>query len=204
MDEPIVLHREDICAKSGAFKCLSDSSKNRLFQEDLLRFIAASDFRAFAVVIDKSLTQNRHYGLSDANPYHISLAIMLERYCGWLRFSKQVGDVLAEGRGGREDKQLKAAYQAVCNGGARYFKPEFFSSILTTSDIKIKAKSADVPGLQLADLLAYAAKRRILEEQDRAKPLTGFEKEVADLLESKYNRHSYDGRIVGYGKIFLK
>jgi len=75
--------------------------------------------------------------------------------------------------------------------------------VLTAGEIKIKPKLANIPGLQLSDHVAYAAKRRILEENGRAKALTGFEKEVADVLEGKYNRHLYNGRVNGYGKVFL-
>jgi len=203
LDDPVILHREDISSKRGVFACLRDNAKNREYQEHFLRFLAAVRFRAFAVVIDKLSTKNSWYGLTDSNPYHISLLAILERYCGWLRFTRQVGDVLAESRGGREDQQLKAAYRAICKGGSRYRPPAFFSSVLTSQEIKLKPKAANIPGLQISDHLAYAAKRRILEENNRAKPLTGFEKEIADALEAKYNRHEYNGRINGYGKVFL-
>jgi hypothetical protein len=57
--------------------------------------------------------------------------------------------------------------------------------------------------LQIADLLAYPAKRRILEELGRGSPTSGFTKEVADLIEKKYNRRFVNGQVNGYGKICL-
>jgi len=203
MDEQVILHREEICRKSGTFACLRDPKANRAFQEHLLRLVRGAKFRAFAVVIDKQASQNRHYGLADSNPYHISLAIMMERYCGWLNFTRQQGDVMAESRGGTEDKQLKAAYKSICTYGSRWREADFFTRSLTTCEIKVKPKAANVCGLQLSDQLAYGARRRILEEHGISKPLTGFEKELADLVEAKYNRHYYDGRVAGYGKMFI-
>jgi hypothetical protein len=110
---------------------------------------------------------------------------------------------MAESRGGREDIQLKAAYRAVYDGGSSYRSPDFFQRTLSSKEIKIKPKIANIPGLQLADLLAYPAKMRMLEEAGRNRPTTGFTKEMADVLSTKYNRRFANGQVSGYGKIFL-
>lgn len=202
-DDPVILHREQMVAKVGPFAVLRDAMKNAAFREDFMRLVDESRFRAFAVLIDKISTGSRFYGLSDSHPYHIGLLAMLERYCGWLRFSNQRGDVLAESRGGREDKQLKAAYREIHQGGSRFRSPQFFQGSLSSGEIKLKLKEANIAGLQLADLLAYPAKRRILEEQGKGSPTSGFTKELADLLEKKYNRRFYNDQVAGYGKICL-
>jgi hypothetical protein len=128
---------------------------------------------------------------------------MLERYCGWLRFSRQKGDVLAESRGGREDGQLKAVYRQIHQGGTSFRPSQFFQGTLSSKEVKLKPKGANIAGLQIADLLAYPAKRRILEELGRGSPTSGFTKEVADLIEKKYNRRFVNGQVNGYGKICL-
>jgi len=53
VDDPPILHREDIVHKRGAFWVLSEETKRRAFDEDLINVIRASQFRLIAVVVDK-------------------------------------------------------------------------------------------------------------------------------------------------------
>jgi hypothetical protein len=202
-DDPVILHREDIRARRGPFGILTDTEKAKAFDTELLGLLQETAFRAFAVVVDKHATQGKTYGPLPSHPYHIGLLAMMERYCGWLNFSGDEGDVLAESRGGREDHQLKAAYGTVHKSGTRFRSAEFFQKVLTSKELKLKPKVHNIAGLQIADLLAYAAKRRLLFEAKAGPALTGYTSQVAELLEPKYNRHVYSGRTWGYGKIFL-
>jgi len=196
-DDPVILHREHIKAKCGPFTILHDAEACRRFNEELLSLVNAASFRAFAVVIDKLGIETKYFGL----PYHVGLLALLERYCGWLRLEKSTGDMLAESRGKREDLQLKAAYESLLSGGTTYHPGRFFQSALTSKEIKIKPKSQNIAGLQLADLLAYPAKRKILYDSNLAPALTGFTREMAEVIEGKYNRKFSTGQIDGYGKI---
>ena len=202
-DEPVILHREEIAARKPPFHVLKDCAKNSAYCNELLALVESTQFTAFAVVIDKISTSGKWYGLTDSHPYHIGLLAMLERYCGKLSFSRNIGDVMAESRGGREDTQLKAAYRAVYDGGTSFRPPPFFHKALSSKEIKIKPKIANIPGLQLSDLLAYPAKIRMLEESGRNRPATGFTREMADVLDKKFNRRYANGQVNGYGKVFL-
>jgi len=203
MDDQVILHREEIKRRVGAFNVLLSKENNDAFCADFLRLVNESKFRAFIVLIDKLGCSNHYYGLPESQPYHIGLLTMMERYCGWLSFSRQDGDVLAEARGEREDTQLKAAYREIYAGGTSYKPSSFFQRTLSSREIKIKSKLANIPGLQFADLLAYPAKMRMLEDRGIVRPTSGFTREVADALESKYNRRFANSQVAGYGKIYI-
>lgn len=202
-DDVIILHREDIKARRGPFAILRDSDRADAFSRDLLSLVHQAPFRAFAVVVDKCTTHTKVYGPLPYHPYHVALLALMERYCGWLNFMNMQGDILAESRGGREDHLLKSAYRTVHSSGTRFRPPDFFRRALTSKEIKIKHKTSNIPGLQLADLLAYSAKRRVLWEFGVGPQPNGFTASMAEALESKYNRHVYNGRVEGYGKVFL-
>jgi hypothetical protein len=202
-DDPVILHREDMKARRGPFAILRDSDKADAFNADLLALVGQAKFRAFAVVVDKHSTQTNRYGPLPYHPYHVALLALMERCCGWLNFMGWEGDILAESRGGREDLQLKSAYKTVHSSGTRFRPPDFFQKALTSKEIKIKPKTQNIPGLQLADLFAYPAKRRVLLDYQVGPALTGFTVSMADALESKYNVQVYTGTVRGYGKIFL-
>jgi Fe-S cluster biosynthesis and repair protein YggX len=58
--------------------------------------------------------------------------------------------------------------------------------------------------LQLADLLAYPSKQEILVIEKRIDKLGLFNKQIRKVIQSKYNQQIYEGKIKGYGRIFLK
>jgi hypothetical protein len=72
---------------------------------------------ARTVVIDK-LKHSQRYQVWRFDPYHYCLAILVERYVLWLRAQKSVGDVMAESRGGKEDRRLKDSFNRVFTGGS--------------------------------------------------------------------------------------
>lgn len=202
-DEPVILHREDIINRRGPFWRLRDMEKQRAFNEDFLQFVEAQDYRTITVVIDKK-THIERYSEAAYHPYHYCLATLLERYCGFLNFYNARGDVLAESRGGREDQQLKGAYQTLYEKGTWYWESESFQRALTSLEIKLKPKLANIAGLQLSDLIAYPSKQEILiEEQKINDPGNNFGKQICQRIQAKYNQQVYEGKIRGYGKIFL-
>jgi len=203
-DEPVILHREDIINRRGPFWRLRDTEKERAFNEGFLQFIKEQDYCIITVVIDKK-THIERYGEVAYHPYHYCLAVLLERYCGFLNFYNAQGDVLAESRGGTEDQQLKQAYRVIYNVGTRQRDTAFFSRGLTSSEIKLKPKLANIAGLQLSDLLAYPSKQEILIEEHRINdPGDNFGKRICQCIQEKYNKHVYQGRISGYGKVLLQ
>jgi predicted TPR repeat methyltransferase len=128
---------------------------------------------------------------------------MLQRYCGYLNHVSRQGDVMAESRGGKEDRLLKASYQWVYERGAWICNAEFFQKALTSRELKVKPKSANIAGLQLADLLAHPIRQAVLREHGCiSEAPSRFVQEVLDAVADKFNRHLYDGRVAGYGIVF--
>jgi hypothetical protein len=118
-------------------------------------------------------------------------------------FNKDVqGDVMAEARGREEDNQLKEAYRLFYANGTRWFDRENVQRTLTSKEIKLKTKNADIAGLQLADVLAYPVKQSMLIERQLIED-TGdnFGKRVFEAVKDKLNRNK--GKVDGYGKVWL-
>lgn len=205
-DDPVILHRKELVNKEGSFWRLREPEKEAQFNKDLLTFLQEQEYALIMVVIDKKSHVER-YGDAAYHPYHYCLATLLERYCGFLNFYNARGDILAESRGKTEDQQLREAFAHIYSSGTRFRSAGFFQRALTSKEIKLKPKSANIAGLQVADLLAYPLKQKILMEKNRIAPGAWqgkFGEKVAATVQNKYNRHFYKGRVDGYGKIFLK
>ncbi|NLD98021.1 MAG: DUF3800 domain-containing protein [Synergistaceae bacterium] len=200
-DEPVVLHREEIINCRRGFWRLRDPEARRAFDGDLLGLIAETEFRIVAVVIDKQGLLGR-YGEAAAHPYHLALGFLLQRYCGFLNHVNRHGDVLAESRGGREDRLLKDSYCRVYQRGVWMTAASSFQQALTSQQLKLKPKSANISGLQLADLLGHPIRQMILMEKSLVcDPPAPFAQRLRDVVRDKFNRHLYDGRVDGYGTV---
>jgi len=202
-DDPVILHRDDLLNRRGAFGVLADPEKHTAFNTQLLQFFEEHEYTIITVVIDKESHAQR-YGSSAYHPYHYCLVAIMERYAGFLHLKGGHGDVVAESREGREDMQLKTAYAGVYESGTAWRSTQFFQSVLTSKEIKIKRKDANITGLQMADLLAHPCKQEVLLEAGRIEQDRHvFGKEMCRTIAIKYNRWEARNKINGYGKIFL-
>jgi len=202
-DEPIIFHRTDIIHKKGPFVILKDSNREKEFNIDLINFLKKSNFVIITVVIDKKFHIEKYRKLA-FHPYNYALLALLERYCGYLNFWNSRGDVLAEQRGGEEDRNLKNAYASIFLTGTYYRPASFFQRALTSKEIKIKNKKANISGLQIADLLAHPCKQELLCGEGRLGPQGEvFGKNIRGAVKHKYNVQIYSQKIKGYGKVFL-
>ena len=201
-DEPPLLHRADIVNCRGCFWRLRDKKAAEDFDRELIDLIGDAAFHMCAVVVDKRGLQE----LSPVppHPYDLAMEFLLQRYCGFLNQISRFGDVMAESRGGREDQRLKESYRSVYKHGVWKNSADFFQRCLTTKELKVKPKSANTAGLQLADILAHPVRQTILVEKGLASgPLPPFAEKLRAVLEEKFNRDTSSGQVWGYGKVLL-
>jgi hypothetical protein len=128
------------------------------------------------------------------------MEVLLERYIFFLDSVDSVGDVMAESRGGKEDKVLKKVFSRLYNKGDKYLSPERLQERLTSCQLKVKNKAGNVAGLQIADLIAHPSRNEVLKENSLyPNDLPEFGKKVTEILQDKYYR---EGQKI-YGKKML-
>ena len=201
-DDPVIFHRKEIINAKRPFEALRDKYIRKQFDEALLRIVSETDFTVITVVLDKQRYAER-YKEWRYDPYHYCMSVLLERYVLYLDKKGLRGDVLAESRDGKENMRLKRAFRQLNENGAQYITPRKISKVLTSKEIKIKLKTNNIAGLQLADLLAHSSRREILLEkqviEDSRKNI--FAERIVDILKIKYDVQ--DGEIYRFGKDFL-
>lgn len=186
-DEPVVLHRKEMLGGSGPFVPLKDPGLRERFNADLLQLFSECEYTVVTVCIDKQKhLETYHSWLYD--PYHYCLEVLLERYIFFLEGAgNAVGDVMAESRGGKEDMRLKKVFTELWTNGNNYIGPKRFQERLSSKQLKIRPKTANVSGLQLADLIAHPSRTEILMEHDQLEtsvPLFG--EKIMEILKNKY------------------
>jgi uncharacterized protein DUF3800 len=202
VDEPLILHRKELVNRKYPFQALRDPEVESAFNADLLSLLERLHYKVITAVIDK-LEYCRRYQIWKHHPYHYCQEILVERYVSSMEGVDKVGDVLAESRGTRPDRELKDAYQAIYEQGTDWIRGEVFQRRLTSKELKIKRKADNVAGLQIADLIAYPSFKATLARQ-RKEPLPpDFNGRIAAILEAGKYRCSPRGRIEGWGRKWL-
>ena len=201
--ESVVLHRREILnAKPAPFDVLKDAKCRRRFDDALLTLIDNAEFTAITVVIDKKEHSDR-YKVWQHHPYHYCLTTMLERYVLWLRDRQAVGDVLVESRGKTDNIKLEKAYRFIYEQGTPNVSPIVMRRVLSSKELKLRTKSANVAGLQLADLIANPAWRYLICKAREVPMTASFGSRVVEILyRTKYRRRG-DGKIEGWGTKML-
>ena len=124
----------------------------------------------------------------------------MERYVKFLENNNGYGDVMFESRGKNEDDELRNQYQRIYTYGNRYMSPHRISDCLTSKEIKLINKEKMIAGLELADLLALAAKLDTLMLYGHIDHIASrFMQELVEWLAPKY----YSGGTTGYGRKLL-
>ena len=150
-DEPICLHRKELVNRRYPFSALRDPAIELRFNQELLSLLNDLRYTVITVVIDK-LEHQQRYQVWRFDPYHYALTVLVERYISWLRTRNMQGDVMAESRGGKEDMRLKKSFAGIYQSGTDFVSPDEFSRRLTSKQLKVKLKTNNIAGLQLARL----------------------------------------------------
>lgn len=205
----IILHRREIIPAAHPFESLKDPVVRDGFNADLLAVIEDTKFGALSVLIDKKHLVDKYGQIRAYDPYSLALEYLMQRYQYWMQEFCQkrghcFGDILAESRGGHEDKITKETHRLIYEGkGYNQLKnaDHFYSS----KEIKLKKKRDNIAGLQFVDLISHPCRRYILSKNGLASGLKAgsFEQSIVDILVAKKFRKSDKGIIESYGTVIF-
>lgn len=202
-DIPVILHRKEIVNRRSPFEALRDPDVESQFNNRILNFLKHWQYFVITVVIDKK-NHRDHYNVWRYHPYHYCLAVMLERFVLFLHYGNHLGDVMVESRGGVEDEKLKDSYQRLYHIGTDNIPAERWQERLTSGELKVRSKTADIAGLQLADIIAHPSRREILlDHQLIVDQRDIFGDKICKILRDDKYLRSPRGQIEGYGKKLL-
>jgi len=146
-----------------------------------LQLLTTASYRVFTVVIDKR-EHKRRYSVWRFHPYHYCLTVLLERYVQWLARGT-AGDVMVEARGKKENMQLERAFRYIYDNGSDHVPARLFAERLTSRELKIKSKTANIAGLQMADLVANPSCRDLICEKTGVEMQADFSRRIVQVLK---------------------
>lgn len=197
-DSPVVLHRKEIMGLKGPYEILRQEDKRVLFNRAILRLFEVTEYKVITALIDKNwMVRQEHW--TKTHPYHYLMEIVVEKYAQFLERQGEIGDIMPESRQAK-DKLLQMAFDAVRSKGTDYVSSARIQSAIRAKSLKFRAKSANIAGLQLCDLLAHPSHIYTRQLMKHKVSLGPFATQVADILvKNKYDRSPNSGKIIGYG-----
>ncbi len=196
-DEPVILHRKEMINKKHPFKILAHPKVEEKFNEEFLALLDKWEFKTITVLIDK-LEHQKKYSTWRYDPYHYCMAIIFERFHLRLIEANITGDMMFESRGGKEDMRLKESYSKIFSRGTEWIDPKSIEKTITSKELKIKPKSANISGLQVADLLAYPLYRyalKVFDKKDDGR--ITFNERILEVIKPKIYKNG--NTRIGYG-----
>ncbi len=202
-DTPVIFHRKEMVNRRPPFHVLRDAKTENQFNQSLLAGMERWKFQVITVTIDKKAHRDQ-YTTWRYHPYHYCMAVMLERFVLFLHDGNHRGDVMVESRGGQEDEKLKESYRRLYHDGTDNIPVERWQERLSSKELKVRPKSADIAGLQLADLIAHPSRREILLANKLiADSRDTFGDRICAILQKEKYLRSPKGKIPGYGTKLL-
>jgi len=199
----VILHRKELVRHEPPFEALQDSVVNAKWEETVLDLVSSLPYLAITVMIDKHEHRDR-YKVWHFNPYHYCMTALIERYVMWLKRNRETGDVVVEPRFKAVDRALKNAFRHIWNNGTGNVSAREIQDHLTSKELKFAAKTANVCGLQLVELIAHASHHGTKAEYTGVVMKANFGKQIYDVLrEKKYCRNPKNSVIKGWGQKWL-
>ncbi|MDZ7804150.1 DUF3800 domain-containing protein [Thiohalophilus sp.] len=186
----IILHTADITRNKCGFERMKEKQFRENFYRDLNDLMRSLDYTVVACVIRKDDHISR-YGVAALDPYLMSLDILVERFCMEVGNREDGGVIVAERRDPTLDRELDLAWLNLKIQGTHYMQAREIEHRIT--GLNLRPKTANLAGLQLADLIVTPIGRYILGKTI---------KEDYRIIESKFRR-GRTGDHEGYGLVVL-
>ena len=190
--DDFILHTADIYRRRGPFQKLTNVEFRNQFYAEINTLMKYLEYRIVACVIRKD-DHLKRYGIAAIDPYMLALRILVERFVFEIKSctSEKTGFVVAESRDETLDNQLRLAWMDIRTSGTEYVTASELRRHVI--DLKIKKKSENIAGLQVADLIVSPIGRHILGRKS---------KEDWKIIQEKF-RCNNEGKYMGFGLVIL-
>lgn len=159
----IVLHTADIVRNRNGFERMKEPAFRERFYRELNALMASLSYTVVACAIRKDEHLTR-YGVAALDPYMLSLDILVERFCFEIGRTDS-GVILAERRDPTLDRELDIAWLNLKIQGTRYVQAKDIGARIM--GLNVRAKTDNVAGLQLADLVVSPIGRHLLGKTEK-------------------------------------
>ncbi|MGO9934138.1 MAG: DUF3800 domain-containing protein [Steroidobacteraceae bacterium] len=190
------VHEPDVRKKTGSFWFNRDTAKQKETIDALSTILDELEYVSIVCVLhrDKYIEQHGDTAMDESLPHHgylMSLHFMAERLALALQtqFGGAKGRLTFEARGPREDAELQYEFARLFLDGTSYLAPDYFRRQFLPG-LRFKAKKDNVPGLEIADLIARPCGEKVLNPESTPER---WEQARTKLCQGSETKHSILG-----------
>lgn len=188
--DDIILHTADITRNRNGFEAMKNAAFRERFYAELNELMRSLDYQVVACAIRKD-DHIARYGVAALDPYLLSLDLLVERFAFEVGNISGGGLIVAERRDPTLDHELELAWLNLKIQGTHYQQAKDIEKRILA--LNLRAKSENIVGLQLADLVVTPIGRHVFGKPG---------KEDFEIVRSKLRR-SRTGVTDGYGLVVL-
>lgn len=186
----LVLHTVDISRNKNGFEELKNLEYRQHFYENLNDLVQNLSYTVVACVISKNALFQQ-YGAAAIDLYQLSLHVVAELFCQEVGDVRNGGVIVAESRNKTLDQDLGHSWSYLRRSGSGHSNAKMIRDRIRS--LTLHAKTENIAGLQLADLVVSPIGRHLLGKPD---------KDDWRIVEQKLRRGA-NGEIDGYGLVLL-
>jgi len=199
--KPPVLHLRRMKKAEAPLTHLTSECCRKRWEKDCMRMYTIAAYSVIAICVDKVAFYAAHPEWQ-GSVYKLLVGNAIERYFYFLRNKRSTGDVLTEATNSDLDQEIKELYSGFHANGTDHITGPTLRTRLSSNEIKIKPKSANIPGLPLADLLAATCFSHCKKIYAEGPDYDTFAMEVADLIEGHKFYRDNKGNPHRYGRVW--
>lgn len=196
-----ILHLRRMKKAEGPFAHLKNECCRRSWERDCFSMYQRAKYHVITVCVDKTAFAQRHPNWN-RSIYGMLVGNAIERYFYFLRSRNGQGDVVSEATNSKLDGVLKDLYKEFYETGTDHIRSHMLRPRLTSREIKIEPKTRNIPGIQMADLLAATCFSHCKRIYANGPAFDAFAMRVADLIEREKFYRSDNGNPHGYGRVW--
>jgi len=155
----IILHTADITRNKNGFEQLKEKEFREKFYSELNLLMNELEYNIVACVIKKDDHFSK-YGDSAIDPYLLSLNVIVEKFCLYLRHHNEIGSIIAEKRDRTLDHELELSWLNLKIRGTKHLKGSQIEDSIES--LRLEHKHLNTNALQIADLIVSPIGRYVL------------------------------------------
>lgn len=158
-NKDIILHTADITRNKNGFEKLKQKEFRENFYSKLNILMNELQYSIVACAIKKD-EHIEKYGDSAIDPYLLSLNVIVEKFCLYLRHNNELGSIIAEKRDRTLDHELELSWLNLKIRGTKHLKGSEIEDKIES--LKLEHKHLNTNALQIADLVVSPIGRYVL------------------------------------------
>ena len=179
----VVLHAREIKNNENGFEKIENIKERKEFYQEINKLMMKLEYSVIPCAFRKEQLDDyiKKHNIKNPVLYHLGFSILVKQFAKTLKKNGEQGSVIAEARGKKQNNKLLKFWRTIRNNKVEDSKiNENIKNFDTANKKDIIQKKGELAGLEIADLIAVAIGRGILNKKNDIINWQKVEKKLED------------------------